>query len=242
MIGRGALVVLVAIVAAGQTARADELPRAAAAVAPEVRRVVVRSEAVLDVEEIEPLLAVHLGEPLDRERVRATLRNLRLAGVASEVELYAREIEGGVEIEIVLRPDLAVDELEIAGESGMSYGKLLAVLPQRRGQPLREDRVLRGIYRIEELLRSEGWRDAKARIEVDPLPGGRAVRVVYRVEAGPRSKVGAVRFEGLEPLAQEKALEAVEARPGGPYRPAAVREDAERLERWLAGNGYRRAV
>jgi outer membrane protein assembly factor BamA len=226
-----------ALVVAARAVSAAEAPE----VPSEVRRVIVRSEAELDAEELEPLLAVHLGEPLDRERVRATLRNLRLAGIASEVELYSRAIEGGLEIEIVLRPDLAVDELEIAGDSGMSYPKLLAVVPQRRGQPLREDRVLRGIYRIEELLRAEGWPGAKARLEVTPLPGGGAVRIVYRVEAGARNRIGAVRFEGLSPLTPEKALAAVAARPGEPLRPAAVKEDVERLERWLAKNGYRRA-
>jgi outer membrane protein insertion porin family len=212
-----------------------EVARAAAV------KIVVRSAAPVDARELAALVALAPGEPLDPERVRATLRNLRLAGLASEVELWTRAVEGGVEVELVLFPEVVVGSVAIAGESGLPAARLLAAVPQKRGQPLREDRVVRGVYRIEELLAAEGFRTPRARVAVAPLEGGPAVSVTYRVEAGPRTRIGAVRLAGLAPPAEAAALEQLRARPGEPYRPAAVRDDRERLERWLARSGYRRA-
>ena len=208
--------------------------------APIVRRIVVRSEAAIDEDELAPLVALEVGAPLDGERVRSTLRNLRLAGVASEVELFTRPVADGVEAELVLRPDLVVASLGFEGDSGMSFPKLLAVVPQKRGQPLREDRVLRGVYKIQELLQGEGWREPKVRLEVAPQPGGRTVAVIYHVVAGTRSRIGEVEVSGIGALANELG-KTLRARPGEPYRPAAIREDRERLERWLASRDYRRA-
>ncbi len=205
----------------------------------------MRSEAAIEARELEPLLAIAVGVPLDRGRVRATLRNLRLAGVASEVELYTRPVAGGVEVEIVLRPELVVAELKIEGASGLPPAKLVAAVPQKRGQSLREDRLLRGVYTIEEMLQAEGWLEAQAQLVVRPLPGNRAVSVVYRIATGERRRIGAVRIEGLGALGtlgSEASAQAIRARPGDPYRPAAVRDDRERLERWLAKNDRRKAA
>ena len=210
--------------------------------APVVTRIAVRSESPVALEQVEPLLAVRVGEPLDEERIHRTLRALRLSGLAAEVELWSRPLGGGVEAILVLRPDLRVVEVTIESAPGVDAGRLADVPPQRAGQPLREDRVVRGVYALEAALEARGWLDARARVEVEVTEATREARVRYRLEPGVRTTIGEVGFEGLDgAVSEDEAREALRARAGAPLRRAQVREDADRLHRFLVRRGFRLA-
>lgn len=205
-------------------------------------RVSVRSEVPLEVAEIEPLLALRPGEPADEERIRRTVRNLRLAGLAAEIEVLVESSDAGLQAIVVLRPDVRVDEVTVSGETGIDAEKLAAELEQRAGHPLREDRVLRGLYAVQDRLTDEGFRGARVQLAVDVDEATRRARVDYRVTAGPRSRVGEVHLEGLpEEVAEAEALAALRARPGQPLRRVDVRDDAERLARFLISRSFRLA-
>lgn len=70
----------------------------------------------------------------------------------------------------------------------------------------------------------------------------KAIFVRYTVVEGPRVTLKSERFrtEDASPLPRDEAflLESVSLRPGEPFTPAAVREDARRLERLLGDAGY----
>ncbi len=217
-------------------------PAAAAAAGPTVVRVVVRSDTPVDRGVIEHLLAVRPGEPLDDDDVHKTLRSLRLSGLAAEVELWRRPVPGGIEAVFVLHPDVRVAAVSIEGSLGLDAKRLGAAVEQRAGEPLREDRVVRGVYAIEDALAAQGWLDARARLAVATDPATRLARIVYTVDAGERTHVGAVRFEGLgDAVAASDATSALRARPGEPLVRATVRDDADRLQRFLVRRGYRLA-
>ena len=208
--------------------------RRARAEAPTVVGVEVRSDAPVDTREVGALLAIRVGEPLDEESVRRTLLRLRLAGLASEIEVLTRPAPGGVVAVVVLHADVQVEAVELAGELGVDEKTLRAALPQRSGQPLREDRVLRGVYKLEEALAAQGWIDGRATLAVQVDPATRRARVTYRIEPGPRWTVGEVRLEGLDggPL-EAKVRAALRAGPGAPYRAQSVRSEEDRLQRFL---------
>jgi outer membrane protein insertion porin family len=217
-------------------------PAAAAQGAPIVSRVEIRSDVPIDEGELAGLIAIAPGEPLDDERVRKTLVRLRLAGLASEVEVLARHEPAGTVAVVVLWADVRVDAVEITGETGLDRDDLAPLPPQRAGQPLREDRVLRGVYRLEEALEAQGYLDARVALEVEVEPATRRARVRYPVAAGERWRVRAITVEGLEdrvPL--EAAIGALRSRVDEPYRAAAARDDPERLQRELVRRGYRSA-
>src|SRR5690606_5624225 len=161
---------------------------------------------------------------------------------AAEVEVFLEASETGDLAIVVLRPDVRVDEVTVSGETGIDAGKLAAELEQRSGHPLREDRVLRGLYALQDRLADEGFRGARVQLSVDVDEATRRARVDYRVTAGPRSRVGEVHLEGLpEEVAEAEALAALRARPGQPLRRVDVRDDAERLARFLISRSFRLA-
>jgi outer membrane protein insertion porin family len=211
--------------------------------APPVTRVTVRSETAIDVDEVRPLIDLVPGEPFDEARVRRTIRSLRLSGLAAEVEVLAAQAAGGVEAIVVLRPDLRVVEIALEGDTGIDVKRLAPRVPQRVGAPLREDRLLRGVYALQDELDSEGYLDAGVRLAVEVDEPARQARVVYRIEAGARTRVGDVRFDGLPAgIERERALETVRAKPGEALKSEVVRNDQERLQHLLIRSGFRTAA
>lgn len=214
--------------------------------APVVRAIEIRSETDLserDVSELASLVALEAGEPLDEEAVRRTLRNVQASGIALEAELYTRPAaEGGVVAAVVLRPVVRVARVGIEGELGVDETDLRRALPQRVTDPLIEDRVLRGVYELQDLYRERGYLAALVRVEVETDPATRQAEVAYVVDSGPRARVGTVAFDGpIAPFAPERLIERLEAGPGQAYGRGRVRDDAERLQGWLVEEGYRTA-
>jgi len=235
----------------------DALSAEATPAAPVVREIEIRSDAPVDVEEVRELISFAVDEPMDDARTRRTLRSLRYSGLASEVEVYARPAAtaDGVVAVVALWTDVAVESVEVAGELGLKKERLLAELPQRSGLPLREDRLLRGVYRLQDLLMEEGFLDAEVRLAV-AMPGmtadsrsagrgGRSAgaRVTYQVVAGPRTRVREVTFTGASPpFSDSELVAALRSRPDTSYRKDVAAEDAERLQSWLFSRGYREAA
>jgi len=208
-----------------------------------VRRLSVRSDRPVDRTELESLIAIRVGEPLEEEQVRRTIRSLRLSGLAGEVELLRRPLDDGIEAILVLRPDLRVESVDIVGETGLDSRRLKSSVEQKVGQPLREDRLLRGVYALSDRLEREGFLDPRVRLGVDVDEAAGRARVTYRVESGARTRIGRVEIEGLPAgTSTEDASKALEASSGTPYRRAVARDDAERLQRYLIHAGYRLAT
>ncbi len=242
LLGLAGLVAPIGALSEAPTGVLPETPAGASPEAPRITRVEVRGEGQVDLEEVRALVALVPGAPLEAGAVRDTLIRLRLAGLASEVEVLTRPAAGGVEAVVVLRADVRVESVEIAGEAALPADRLAAAVDQKAGRPLREDRVLRGVYGLEELLEAEGYLDAEVGLDVAVDARLRRARVTYRLDPGARWQVGEVRLEGVASPAEERELLAVlRAGPGRPYRSPALRDDSERLTRALVAAGYRLA-
>lgn len=232
----------------GETVLEEESPVPLEEGATVVRGIEVRSDAPVDVtrEDLHDLVAIALDRPLTRDEVRRTLRNIQASGIASRVAVYTRPAPGGgggVVVTVAFWTNVIVDHVRVDGDFGkVDKSDLSNALVQGEGQPLLEDRVLRGVYRLQDLLEERGYRGASVRLEVKPAEAEKRVDVIYHVEAGARSLIGKVLFDGeIAPFTPEQLVAEIRSRPGEPYRQRTVRDDAERLQHWLVEQGYRKA-
>lgn len=218
---------------------------AAAAPAPteatNVVAVELRADAPIETPGLRELVVVEVGQPLDREDVRRSLRNLQASGAAGAVEALTLPAPAGVRLVFALTSRVRVEEVVIEGDLGLRRAVLTAALPQTAAAPLSENRVLRGVFRLQDLYRAAGYRKATVRVGVDVE--GRTARVAYRVAAGPRTTVGRVRFEGLPPeVAAEQLSRHLRLRPGAGLEETRVEDDLERIMARLYREGYRMAT
>jgi outer membrane protein insertion porin family len=234
----------------------DEEPPALAdtGAGPAVGSIEVRSDAPLPARpDVASLLDVAVGEPLTDLRVRRTLRNVYASGLASEVEVYVRPAEPsatgasgaaggpapGVVAIVVLRAAVQVDAVRIVGDLGLPLDDLENAIEQRADQPLEEDRVVRGVYALQDRYRANGYFRAQVRVAVSTDPVRQRATVVYHVAAGPRATIASVAFDGsIAPFDPATLTAQLRTKPGAPYRQGVVRDDSDRLERWLIRQGH----
>ncbi len=219
-----------------------------AAVYPIVTEIEIRSEVQPeDPDELARLLSLAVGLPLSDEAVGSTIRNLLASGLASSVEIYSRPdgIEGGgkgVVAMVVLRPVVRVREVRLEGDLGLDRNELRRVLPQNEAEPLSEESVLQGWLAMEDLYVEHGYFKPEIGMRVETDEKSLQATVIYDVQSGPRARVEEIRFEGdLGPFKPAELLEPLDHKPGEPFSRPGVRDDAERLERWLVRKDYRSA-
>src|SRR6185295_9624522 len=239
---RLAIWLVLALLAAGpvraQTEAASETP---AETGPTVTAVEVRSDAPLDESlDVENLVETGVGQPLTAERIRHTLRNLQATGTAAEIELYTEDdpARGGVVVVIVFRAVVLVEAVRIEGELGLPRDDLRRAIPLAEGEALAEEKVLRGVYDLQDLYQRSGYFQGTSRVSVQTDEARRRAVVTYQVHSGARATSGTMVFDHpVDPFAPAALVHEMRLKPGEPFRRQTVREAAERLQAWLIRRG-----
>ena len=189
---------------------------------PIVTAVEIRSDAPLDESlDLEDLIEVEVGQPLDRARRpphpaqppgdAATPRS------SSSTPATIRRAAAWWR-SIVFRAVVQVEEVRIAGQLGLSRDDLRRAVPQGVAQPLSEERVVRGVYALQDLTRTTATsRRGSASPSRPTRCTGRAV-VTYQVDSGPRAIVRTIAFD--HPVAPFEPADPGQAAPA-PARQAA---------------------
>ena len=218
---------------------------AMAAGQPLVTAVELRGDAPLeDGDELRELLAVEPGQPLEAAAVAATLRNLHAYGSSGEIVAFTRPRPGGVAVVFGLWARIQVEDVQVLGALGeLRRAQLLSTLPQRKEQPLSESKVIRGVWALQDLYYTSGYRERSVSVHVDLDRGRKRAVVIYQVDAGARARVGEVTFTGdLGPFSPVELRAPLRSDAGRPYHELTAANDVERLEDWLIGRGFRRAA
>jgi outer membrane protein insertion porin family len=204
----------------------------------------LRSDAPLaSLPPVGPLLAIEVGRPLAAADVRRTLRNLWATGEFANLVVVAEPAPGGVVIAVALYRNVWVESVDITGELGLRPAQLRSAIPQLRSEPLIEDRLLRGVYRLQDLYREQGYLHARVRLDVRVDDASKTAKVVYAVDSGPQATIASVGFRGeLGPYPAAALLARLSVKPGRRYVAAEARSDADRLRQWLVREDRRLAV
>ena len=204
---------------------------------PVVTEIEVRSDAPLAQSlDLENLIEIQVGQPLAAEHVRHTLRNLQASGSAAEIELYTRDdpARGGVVVVMVFHAVVQVEAVHIEGDLGLPRDDLRRVIPQREDEPLSEEKVLQGVYELQDLYQRSGYFQSTARVSVATDEARRRAVVTYHVSSGVRATVNTIAFDHpADPFAPADLVRELRLKPGSFYRRQTAREDADRLQAWL---------
>ena len=209
---------------------------------PTVTAIEVRSDAPLDDSlNLDDLIEVEIGQPLTDLAVRHTLRNLQATGDASELELYTRDdaVGGGVVVVVVFRAVVQVEEIRITGELGLSRDDLRRAVPQGVAQSLSEERVVRGVFALQDLYETNGYFKPRVRVSVTTNAGNRRAVVTYQVRSGPRATVQTIAFDHpVAPFEEAALVKQLRLKPRDGFSRREAREDSDRLQAWLIGQRY----
>jgi outer membrane protein insertion porin family len=227
---------------------AHRLLAAAGAPAPPAADIVaaVRVEAPADdVPRLARYLGIPVGEPLDPARVRHAVELLYATGEFQDVVVETRQAGAG--LEVVFRPVPAplLARVRVDGDRVLSTRAIRRITRLTEGEPLWPARLERAGRDVALALVAEGYLEAQVGAESRPprqAPPARAnADAVFRVRAGPRARVSALRIDGAEPHQLPGLRDLARPRIGEVFREARAVRAADAMRRRLLEGGRWRA-
>ncbi|MEM6456952.1 MAG: POTRA domain-containing protein [Acidobacteriota bacterium] len=198
-------------------------------------------------------LPIAPGDTLDAAAVRRTLDAYHATGRFADVALATRPAADGAQVDVVvrLRPHVRVRRVQLVaagaptgndGELTTARRRLRPQLAVRPNAPLNDAALAAARTRIERTYARLGYRQARARAQLDPVPGRTdRVDVRFTIDPGPASRVAAITFRGDRGSLDDDALRAaLQLAPGHDGAADQRRLDAEaaRLQQALVDAGH----
>jgi outer membrane protein assembly factor BamA len=182
------------------------------------------------------------GQPLTISQVQSAIKALYATGEFADIRVDAAPAgENTIALRFLLFLNYKVGTISYQGLPVASE-RVVGDLPIRQSGVLSLDAVDRSAAQIASQLNRRGWLDATVDPEVEFSRRLNRADVVFHVNAGPRARVAEIAFLGeTAPFTPEGLTQRMRLAPGGFFESQIARRDAERLESFLAREGFRRA-
>ena len=162
-----------------------------------VTRIRLDCNAGLHVEDFAANITQKVGEPLDREKVRITLKNLFATGRFRELRAEGEPTENGIDLVLVARAVFFVGVVRVEGAPSItSPGVLVNAARLRLGQPIETEEVSAARARLAAVLTENGYYRAKIVPHVQTNLETQVAEVTFSIDAGIPARLGKVEFQG----------------------------------------------
>ena len=139
------------------------------------------------------------GEPLDPQKVRASLRRLFASGRYKDIEVRGVRRGDAVTLIFAGAARYYVGRVTIAGVKSERLTSLLEFATKLSpGTAFSEPQVAAGSEGIQEILQQQGYYQPKVAAAQETDEKGHQVNVTYTVAIGPQARVGQVKLEGTD--------------------------------------------
>ena len=144
-------------------------------------------------------LAQKAGEPLDPQKVRASLRRLYASGRYRDIEVRGTRQGNAMTLIFTGPPRYYVGRVTIEGVKNERLTSLLEFATKLSpGTAFREPQIALGTAGIAQILQEQGYYESKIAAQQERDDVGHQVNVTYTVTIGPQARVGQVRLEGKD--------------------------------------------
>jgi len=186
-----------------------------------------------------PDLEVQPGQPLQRDALRASLRRLYATGRYADITAEAFPFPAGLRLDFVVRLNSFTGNVRFEGlEEPPSGSQAVSALRLGLGETFRQRDLDRGLERVGQLMRDNGFYDAVFSPEIAPRPGTQLVDITVRVEPGPRARLGAIGVSNPTSYRGDELIHVSRLKPRQPLTAARLDKGAERVRNWLFRRGF----
>jgi outer membrane protein assembly complex protein YaeT len=223
----------------------DDVVALKSAQGPNVAAVEIVGNKTVSRERIESLIRTRAGRPYSDALVKSDVANLMRRSLFYDVQVRTRDTADGriVQYQVLERP--VIQSVEFVGNGVFSNDKLVEFTGLRAGGPMDPALNKSAAAEIERRYREKGYPFA----QIELLEGGRQddTRVSIRISEGPKTKVGAIRFEGVQFINHAVLKTKLKSGQffgvgrvgfGGAYDPELVDEDVAALRAYYRSHGF----
>jgi len=177
------------------------------------------------------------GEPLDRTKIRQTIKNLyntgRYTDVAAEAE---RTSDGGVRLTFVFQPNFFIGAVDVVGAPDRPTASQIANTTKfQLGEQLTLDKITRGLDRVRVLMEDNGFYHSSTAYSEQPDAAAQQVNIRLQVLPGPPARVGKIILADDKKNSLTEVEEDAHLHPGDRVTSQGIRDAIDRLR-----NKYRK--
>ena len=186
---------------------------------------------------VEALITQHQAEPLDRDKIRETIRNLYGTGRYTDVAADAqRTADGGVNLTFVVQLNYFIGAVRVDGAPDRpTANQIINVTKFQLGEQLTLDKITRALDRIRVLMEDNGFYKSTTAYQEEPQPEMQQVNLHLQVTPGPSAHVGQIKLTGDTKLSVAEVEEGGHFHSGDRVTAEHVRSAVDRLR-----NKYRK--
>ena len=194
------------------------------------------SEALGSDSKVAALITQTRGEPLDRSKIRQSIRNLYGTGRYTDVAANAeRTPDGGVSLTFSLQLNYFIGAVLVDGAPDRpTVNQIANVTKFQLGEQLTLDKVARALDRIRVLMEDNGFYKSRTSYEEAPQAANQQVDLHLQVTPGPPARVGQIKLTGSK-LDLAEVEEDAHLHPGDRVTSEHIRSAVDRLR-----NKYRK--
>jgi outer membrane protein insertion porin family len=172
--------------------------------------------------------------PLDRAKVRSSLKTLFATGRFSNLQVQAdRTLQNEVVLVFVAEPNLFVGAVTVVGRprGGPIRNQLINASRLELGQVFTEAKLRESIDQMKSVLAENGYYHAVITVDRTPHPETQQIDIQFAVERGEGARIGKVSFSGNSDLDPEKLRDTAKLKSGDEVRAEKVSRALQRLRK-----------
>jgi len=178
------------------------------------------------------LIAQQPGMPLERERIRESIRALYATGRFADIQAEVAPSGAGVVLTFVTSPNFFVGAVRVEGApTRPTANQIVNSSKLQLGELFTQERMNRGLENIRQLMQENGYYRARVTSESTSNPATQQVDVLFHVTAGSQAHVGRVTVTGSSKLSSGDVQSIAHMNSGDRLTAQRVSESLQRLRK-----------
>jgi outer membrane protein insertion porin family len=197
-----------------------------------VQAILIPEVAGSDREHILQLLPQKVGEPLDRARIRDSIRALYATGRFADIQAEASPSGHGVALAFTTSANFFVGAVDVEGAPPRPTGNQIVNASKfQLGEHYAQEKLDRALENIRQLMQEGGYYRGRVTAETMSNPATQQVDILFHVTRGEQAKVGEVKVTGTSGLSPYEVQRIAHMTPGNRITVARVSGSLQRLRK-----------
>jgi outer membrane protein insertion porin family len=197
-----------------------------------VQAIEIPGVAEVDREHMLQLLPQKAGEPLDRERVRDSIRALYATGRFADIQAEAAPSGEGVTLAFTTSANFFVGAVDVEGApTRPTSNQIVNASKFQLGERYTQEKLDRALENIRQLMQEGGYYRARVTAESVSSAPTQQVDVLFHVTRGEQAHVGEVKVTGTSSLSPGEVQKIAKMNPGDRITAARVSGSLQRLRK-----------
>ncbi|MGA2743716.1 MAG: POTRA domain-containing protein [Candidatus Sulfotelmatobacter sp.] len=197
-----------------------------------VRSIELPGVADRDREHILQLLPQKTGEPLDRTRIRDSIRALYATGLFSDIQAEVAPSGDGVILGFPTSANFFVGGVDVEGAPARpNPNQIVNASKFQLGELYTQEKLDRALENIRRLMQEGGYYRARVTAESTANPATQQVDILFHIVRGEQAHVGEVKVTGTSSLSSAEVQKIAHMNPGDRITSARVSGSLQRLRK-----------